>query len=551
MADLDNSDKTVKAGNNNGSFTGLNLDTIEQTQQSSSSSTSPSPSPAIQTQLQQGTNQWPVDAKSYTILGKVGRGAFATVYKAYHTPPGSGTKKQCAIKVINLELVDTNFTDIRQEVQTMRFSMNENILGCHTSFIHHTNLWLVMQLMDRGSSLHCLQTARILYNPMNQLQPEPEPAGDDQSNSIGNGKSKFPIPSKTIHEINMEQHITYILHETILGLQYIHDNGQIHRDIKAGNILLDSDGNVRIADFGVSGWLINFGSQRDHTRTFVGTPCWMAPEVMEQIHGYDTKADIWSLGITALELAKGIAPYAKYPPMKVLLLTIQEDPPSLDTYEEEDDGFGCESGRGIGGEEEKWSDSFRDMIGMCLQKDPSQRPNCAELLDHEHFRPLRDEAVRKLYKERIKAEICDLIPDVGHEHELRREQDKSRSGTAKDQSNSNIPVSFVSENLENVPSGTTWIFSDGSHVAASGSGEKQNAKASEEDDQDFFDTFERTTQGEDFRHPSMANSVAENKKDQDQATEKKKNEEDDEKDDLNAFMDQFEQETGGENFMSN
>ena len=212
-----------------------------------------------------------------------------------------------------------------------------------------------------------------------------------------------------------EDWVCWVLRETLQGLKYFHEHQQIHRDIKAGNILLDSAGNVALADFGVSRWINHDagggggpggagdgsggggggpGTNDGKAKTFVGTPCWMAPEVMEQLDGYDYKADIWSLGITALELAKGLAPYASYAPMKVLLYTIQNDPPSLASYpDQKRDGV-------------PFSRAFKDLVRMCLTKDPSKRPTCAKLLTHAVFthKPPAPAA--------LVADLLDRIPDV-------------------------------------------------------------------------------------------------------------------------------------------
>ncbi|CAK9322437.1 unnamed protein product [Citrullus colocynthis] len=273
---------------------------------------------------------YPIGEDYYILYEEVGQGVSASVHRALCKP----LNEIVAIKILDFERENCDLASIYREVQTMILVDHPNVLKSHCSFVNGHDLWIVMPYMSGGSCLHILKAAY--------------PDGFE------------------------EVVIATVLREVLKGVEYLHNHGHIHRDIKAGNILIDSRGAIKLGDFGVSACLFDSGDRQRVRNTFVGTPCWMAPEVMEQLNGYDFKADIWSFAITGLELAHGHAPFSKYPPMKVLMMTLQNAPPGLD-YERD----------------KKFSKSFKQMIASCLVKDPSKRPSASKLLKHSFFRQAR------------------------------------------------------------------------------------------------------------------------------------------------------------------
>ncbi|VAI62045.1 unnamed protein product [Triticum turgidum subsp. durum] len=302
--------------------------------------------------------KYPIRAEDYELYEEIGQGVSAIVYRALCRPLG----ETVAVKVLDFERTNSNLNNIMREAQTMILIDHPNVVKAICSFANNQTLWVVMPYMAGGSCLHIM-------------------------------KSVYPDGFE-------EAVIATLLREVLRGLEYLHHHGHIHRDVKAGNILVDSRGGVKLGDFGVSACLFESGDRQRARNTFVGTPCWMAPEVMEQLHGYDFKADIWSFGITALELAHGHAPFSKYPPMKVLLMTLQNAPPGLD-YERD----------------KKFSRHFKQMVAMCLVKEPSKRPTATKLLKQSFFKQARshDYIVRKL---------LEGLPGLGARYQALKEKDE-------------------------------------------------------------------------------------------------------------------------------
>ncbi|KAF2074269.1 hypothetical protein CYY_004402 [Polysphondylium violaceum] len=272
------------------------------------------------------SNQYPNTAEDYQLLEPIGEGTEGKVWKAHCI----SLNEDVAIKVVELERMDPAFVkDVIKEAKVMNGNNHPNLIHYHTSFLTDSSLWIVMDYLGGGS------LADII-------------------------KYKYPNGLPEVLAIT-------ILKALLKGLEYLHSHQRIHRDLKSDNILIGDDGSIELADFGVTA--IFEKNCLCSRKTIVGTPCWMAPEIISE-KGYNQSVDMWSFGITAIELIKGKPPGSDLPPSKVFMNLLFGNSPSL--AEEEERG--------------ECSHAYRDMVDKCLQKEPSRRPSASKLLEHKVFK---------------------------------------------------------------------------------------------------------------------------------------------------------------------
>lgn len=242
-------------------------------------------------------------------LRKVGEGASGTVFLGID----KRTRQRVAVKQVAM----AELANLRNEIALQAMSIHPNIVSYINTYAKDDVLWVVMEYIDGG--------------------PLTEVLGP----SIA-----FPEPC-----------IAYVCKAMLQGLAFLHRQHRLHRDIKSDNILVDFNGAVKIADFGFAAGLT---AEQDKRKSVVGTPYWMAPELIRGME-YDAKVDVWSLGITAIELADGEPPHLNEPPLRALFLVTTQGSPGLQ-------------------QPERWSSKFRHFLRCSLAVDPAKRASSEQLL---------------------------------------------------------------------------------------------------------------------------------------------------------------------------
>lgn len=301
----------------------------------------------------------------FDLIEVVGTGTYGEVFKARHKRTGELT----AVKV--LELIEDEEEEIKVEVDVLRNHTNHPNI---TTFFGvygvkqpsgPDKLWLAMEYCGGGS--------------ITDLSRNVHP--------------------KRLPEIVMK----YVLRETLKALEHLHKAGIVHRDIKGQNVLMTNGGQIRLIDFGVSAQMAANQKKRN---TFIGTPYWMAPEVIatdQQVDAwYDQRSDVWSMGITAIEIAEGEPPLSDLHPMRALFLIPKNKPAQLK-------------------EKRKWSSEFSNFIAKCLIKDFTSRPTSTDMLKHSY--------VVKFVEQQAVQTLVELIDKYRDKSKNNDEEDAFEDGT--------------------------------------------------------------------------------------------------------------------------
>lgn len=249
----------------------------------------------------------------FTVITVLGRGAYGSVYKVQNKKTGEIV---AAKEIPNVS--DEELQAVRREIQMLQECAHPNVVRYRGTYRTMGALWITMEYCAGGSIDNIL---KVLKTPL------------------------------------AEEQIQYVCREMLKGLQYLHANHKIHRDIKGGNVLLTDTGDVKLSDFGVAVQLMNTMSRRN---SFIGTLYWMSPEAIQEKE-YDHRADIWSLGITVIELAELAPPHSDMHYARALFQIPAQPPPQLQSRD-------------------MWSPAMHRFVARCLVKDPARRPSATELL---------------------------------------------------------------------------------------------------------------------------------------------------------------------------
>lgn len=291
----------------------------------------------------------------WSLVGELGDGSFGKVHKAERKTDGT----LAAAKIIDVK-DESELDDFMVEIDILSECKHSHVVGMYEAYYHENKLWMMLEFCSGG-------------------------ALDDLILEIERGLT--------------EDQIKVVCRQMFECLHFLHTHKVIHRDLKAGNLLLTSDGNIKLADFGVSAKNKKTVQRRT---TFIGTPYWMAPEVIVtetcKDDPYDYKADIWSAGITLIELAEMQPPYHDMHPMRVLFKIPKSDPPQLQA-------------------KNKWSKDFHNFLSLCVVKSADMRTSAGQLLEHPFIANVTDnKPLKELYNE-AKAVVIEELEDLPEDKE--------------------------------------------------------------------------------------------------------------------------------------